>query len=329
MIARPADLVLEHLRELGGNETNALELGHKLGLSAGDVHAAVETLREAGWDVRHVGHGYALVGGPEKPLDQEIRELTRTKTVARHFLYFEETTSTSDVAREEGERGAPHGTAVVARRQTAGRGRRGRSWLTLAGDNLQVSIVLRPTLPPERLQEISIVAGVALAEALERVGVPAELKWPNDVEVDGRKIAGILCELATDAHGTPRFVVLGVGVNVTAPAESFPEELKSRATSVAAATGKAASVAAVAAAFFEELEEWLVLHGSLGFEAVLDSWRARSSTLNAEIHALVEGQVIAGVAEDLDATGALLVRDAQARLHRIVAGEVTTVRKAR
>ena len=327
------ELVLEHLRELAGREVNATELSQKLGLSPAELHAAVEVLRERGYDVHHVdrpGHrGYALAHEPARPLDEEILALLPSGVrIGRPLVYREECPSTNDLAKEEGEAGAPHGLAVVTRRQTRGRGRRGRSWLTLTGDNLYASVLLRPELPVERIYELTMVAGVALAEALETCGVAARMKWPNDLEIDDRKVAGILAELATDAEGAVQFVVLGVGVNVISQPDAFPDEIRSRATSVSAHTDRRVSVAQVAAAFFEELDEWLVLHRSMGFEMVLDTWRARSSMLGAEVRALVDGQAIAGVAEELDTSGALLVRDAAGKLHRIVAGEITTLRRA-
>jgi BirA family transcriptional regulator, biotin operon repressor / biotin---[acetyl-CoA-carboxylase] ligase len=329
MSASVAELVLEHLREAPGSEAPAEDVAHKLGLGAAEVLSAIESLRQAGYEIGYVDNprhrGFVLLREPAQPVAAELDRLLRTQAIGRHLVHREEVGSTNDLARELADEGAPHGTVVLADRQTSGRGRRGREWVSLPGANLYCSIVLRPALPPERAHELTLVAGVALAEALEGSGVAAQLKWPNDVEHEGRKLAGILSELHADEVGL-HHVVVGIGVNVDVPAEAFPEELRTRATSVRAITGRPASCAQVAAALFDRLEEWLVLHESMGFGAVLDSWRARSSTLHGEVRALVDGQVIAGVAEDVDATGALLVRDAAGKQHRIVAGEVTTVR---
>lgn len=323
------ELVLEKLRESAGTEVAPSLLSSKLGLSPPQLHAAVEELRSEGFQVLHRPGGYVLVDEPAGSMQEQVQALLPAGAGVGHTLLFHDTcASTNDEAKRAGEQGAAHGTVVLSRQQTGGRGRRGRTWLSLPGEHLYTSVVVRGDLPPERTSELTLVAGVALAEALEACGVAALLKWPNDLEIEDRKVAGILAELVFDPSSTSGFVVLGVGVNVHAATEDLPDEIRGRATSLDRHTDRRLSVAQVAAAFYERLDEWLVLHRSLGFDAVLDSWRARTSTLGAEVRALVDGQAIAGVAEDLDATGALLVRDAAGRQHRIVAGEVTTLRRA-
>lgn len=331
MTADAAELVLEHLLEHGGG-TPAEDVAHKLGLAPAEVLAAVASLRAGGYDIgyleREGERGFVILASPPAVPEEEIGRLLHTRDIGRHLVVREEVDSTSAVARQLAEEGAPHGTVVIARHQLAGRGRRGRSWVALPGQQLYATVVLRPDLPADHAFELTMLAAVALAEALEEFGLLPAIKWPNDIELDDRKLAGILSELAAADDGHPRFVLLGVGVNVDGRAEDFPEELRSRATSIRAATGRIVSVAALAASFFDRLEEWLVLHHAMGFAAVLDSWRGYTTTLGADVRALVDGQVIAGVAEDVDEAGALLVRDAAGKLHRIVAGEVTTLRRA-
>jgi BirA family biotin operon repressor/biotin-[acetyl-CoA-carboxylase] ligase len=197
------------------------------------------------------------------------------------------------------------------------------------GEHIFASVVLRPQRPADRAFELVFALSLAAAEALEWAGVAPRIKWPNDLEVDDKKIAGILAELADDGKGGLRYAVLGIGLNVNAPADAFPEDLRARATSVQAETGHPASCAHLAATLFERLEEWIVLGRSMGFTAVMDSWRARSSTPGAEVNVLLgDGQAVSGVAEDVDDGGALLVRDDAGKVHRILAGDVTTLRRA-
>jgi BirA family biotin operon repressor/biotin-[acetyl-CoA-carboxylase] ligase len=329
--AGSAELVLEHLLEAGGGGAPPDEVAHKLGLSAGEMYAAIEALRESGYQITHVDrptqHGLLLVRGPDHPLAADFMASLQTRVLGRNLVYCEELESTSSLAQRLAETGAEHGSVVLAGRQTAGRGRRGRTWLSLPGQQLYLSVILRPALGAERIFELTLVSVVALAEALEACGLAPEIKWPNDIEAGGRKLAGILCESALDGQASLKHVIVGVGTNVDAAAEEIPDELRGRATSVRAVTGRAGLTAFLAAMFLERLEEWLVLHDSLGFGAVLDTWRARTTTLDAEVRALVDGQVITGVAEDVDEAGALLVRDENGRVHRIIAGEVTTMRR--
>ena len=331
MTTRPAELVLEHLLENEGAEASPEDIAHKLGLSASEMYEAVESLRSNGYGIgyvdRHDHKGLALLTMPDRPLAAEVGVRLQTRTVGRHLVYRDEIESTNTLAKELAESGVDQGTAVLARRQTAGRGRRGRTWLNLPGDHVFLSVVLRPAIRAERAFELTMVAAVALAEALESCGVPPEIKWPNDIEVNGRKLAGILSESALDDSGGLRYAVIGVGVNVDTAADEFPDELRGRATSVRVVTGRKGLTASIVAAFLDRLEEWLVLHESLGFQSVLETWRSQSTTLNAEVRALVDGQVVQGIAEDVDESGALLVKDADGKTHRIVAGEVTTLRR--
>ncbi len=307
------------------------EVAHKLGLTAAEMYAAIEALRAAGQDIKYVErqgrHGLVLGPAPHRTIASEIEEGLTTRVMGRTLFYRDEIDSTSSLALKLASEGADHGTTVIAARQTAGRGRRGRSWLSLPGEQLFLSVILRTSLPAGRVFELKLVAAVALAEALETCGIVPGIKWPNDIEVDGRKLAGILCEGLFDAGGQLEAAVVGVGVNVDAAPEEIPEELRGRATSIRAETGRTGLTVTLAMAFLERLEEWLVLHGSLGFETVLETWRTRSTSLDTEVRALVDGRVITGIAEDVDASGALLVRDGEGHVHRIIAGEVTTLRR--
>jgi BirA family transcriptional regulator, biotin operon repressor / biotin---[acetyl-CoA-carboxylase] ligase len=239
----------------------------------------------------------------------------------------EEVDSTNTLARTLADEGATHGTAVCAKRQTAGRGRRGRTWLTLPGDHVYLSIILRPQWPVERVPALTLIAAVAVAEALEQLGVPSRIKWPNDVQSRGRKIAGILSELSSDSVGAVQYVVLGVGVNVDTPPDEFPPELRDIATSVVAEATRNTDSQALIASICERLQIWLERCESSLFP-VLEAWRARSSTLGQRVRASIEGRELEGTAEAIDETGALLIRSSAGALHRVISGEVITLRPA-
>lgn len=213
--------------------------------------------------------------------------------------------------------GAPDRTVVVADSQSAGRGRRGRRWHDEPGASLLVSILLRPQLPAAQLPTLSLTAGVAVAEALiHAAGLPARLKWPNDVLVNGRKLAGILLE--TRFGGESRLpaatVALGIGVNVAQRA--FPPELADRATSVRLAGG-AADRDALLAALLDAVDRWRGRLEREGFAPVRERWRALADTLGRTV--TVEG--VTGVAVDVDDDGALLL-EVDGHRRRVVAGEL-------
>ena len=224
--------------------------------------------------------------------------------------------STQTVALALAADGATDGTVVVADSQAAGRGRRGRAWADEPGASQLATIVLRPRLEPSRLPGLSLAAGVAAAEALMRAsGLAPRLKWPNDVLVGGRKIAGILLESRVTDAG-PITAILGIGVNLTQ--RVFPADLAARATSVWLASGRRVDREVVLAALLDALAEWRRRLEHRGFAPVRARWRALSDTLGRTV--TVDG--VTGRAVDIDADGALVVHDGGGRRHRVVAGDV-------
>jgi BirA family biotin operon repressor/biotin-[acetyl-CoA-carboxylase] ligase len=319
------ELVLGFLAEAGDEFVSGEAISDKLGLSRAAVWKHVNALRGHGYRIDAVpARGYRLVEIPDRLTPLELRPLLATHDLGQALHCFEEVASTSDVARQLAEEGAAHGEVVIAERQTAGRGRRGRAWASPAGKNLYLSVLLRPDLPPQRAPELTLVASVALCDVVRQAGVEAGIKWPNDLLARGRKLAGILTELAADPD-TVHWVVLGMGVNLNVRTEDFPEDLRDQATSLAIERGQPAPRALFTAALLARLEEWLDLHAAEGFGPVRLAWKERSATIGREVRADVEGREVVGVAEDLDEAGALLVRCGK-RLERVMAGDVHLLR---
>ncbi len=221
--------------------------------------------------------------------------------------------STQTIAWRLAAEGAPDRTVVVADHQSAGRGRRGRAWTDESGTSLLASILVRPRVPPRLWPALSLTTAVAVAEALHRCsGLDTRLKWPNDVRVRGRKIAGILVESRV---GDEPGLVIGIGVNLAQTA--FPPELADRATSVALETGAAPARDVVLAAVLDEFDAWRGRLEGEGFDPVRARWLALADTIGHTI--TIDGAI--GVAIDLAPDGALLVDDGET-VRRIVAGEI-------
>jgi len=225
--------------------------------------------------------------------------------------------STQTVAFALAERGATDRTVVVADQQAAGRGRRGRVWQAPARTSLLASILVRSGLPQALLATLSPTTAVATAEALRRVApLEPRLKWPNDVLVGGRKIAGILLESRAVASSEP-VLVIGIGINLGQ--REFPPELAGRATSVALETGHAVDRETMLAALLEEFDAWRARLEGEGFGPVRERWKSLSDTIGR--HVTVDG--VSGTATDLDGDGALLI-DVGDGVRRVIAGEITT-----
>ena len=292
----------------------------------------------------------ALHDVPREVRDELSRHASRLDVFGQCLHWLETTTSTNSVAARLADAGAIEGTTVVAEAQTSGRGRMGRSWFSPPGAGLYVSVVLRPRPPkaevpvepdgppklpakaegghyvPDPAALLTIAAGVALAEGIQAsTGLPAEIKWPNDLLVGKRKLAGILAEAAAQG-GALAFVILGFGVNLRPAA--YPLELASRVTSIEAELNRPADRAMILAEVLSALASRYADLQQGRFDAILSAWRARAPLLRG---ALVEWETPHGLqrgrAEDIDATGALLVRPlgppgGDGRFERLIAGEV-------
>jgi BirA family transcriptional regulator, biotin operon repressor / biotin---[acetyl-CoA-carboxylase] ligase len=323
--AQSEELVLGFLAESGDEFVSGEAISDKLGLTRAAVWKHVEALRAQGYRIDAVpARGYRLAGIPDRLTALELRPLLNTHDLGQTLHHFEVISSTNDHARALAEDGAGHGEVVIAEAQTGGRGRRGRPWVSPPGRNAYFSVVLRPELPPARAPELTLLASVAVCDALRQANVPAEIKWPNDLMVGARKIAGILTELASEPERV-NWVVVGIGVNVNAVEADFPEELRAIATSIRIERGEPAPRSLFVAACLTSLEAWLDLHAEEGFGPVRAAWRARSGTLGRDVTVLAEGREVVGRAEDIDEAGALLVRTA-AGVERVLSGDVMLLR---
>jgi BirA family biotin operon repressor/biotin-[acetyl-CoA-carboxylase] ligase len=246
-----------------------------------------------------------------------LREGLTTRFFGRRLEYRAALGSTHDLARQLAQAGAPEGTVVLAGRQTGGRGRLGRSFISPRG-GLYFTIVLRP--PLEHLRPLPIISALAVARGLEQVtGLSTALKWPNDVLVRGRKICGILMESELTGQAV-NYVLLGIGINVNADMSAYPE-IAAIATSAAAEAGREVSREALAAAVLNELER-LYLASRAG-QRVQDEWRARLDTLGRQVRVTCGQAVEEGLAEDVDSDGSLILRRPDGSRVAIAAGDVT------
>jgi len=295
----------------------------KLDVPRAELLKRIDSLRARGYVIQASGgRGYRLVEVPDSLGEREIEPLLASGELGRKIHSYAELESTNDEAHRLADDGALHGEVVIADVQTKGRGRRGRTWVSPKGKAVTMSIILRPSLPPARAPEITLVAAVAVCEAARELGAAsARIKWPNDIECRGRKLAGVLTELRAETDRV-RHAVLGLGFNVSMEMHDFPQELRASATSLLVETGEKTPRPVACARLLEHLEEWLSLHETEGFGPVRDRWRDLSSTLGRTVRVTGEGDPVEGTAADLDEDGALILRATSGQLVRVVAGDV-------
>jgi BirA family biotin operon repressor/biotin-[acetyl-CoA-carboxylase] ligase len=318
----------------GGAFVSGQALADKLDLDKPVLLQRFDSLRARGYALQAVpGAGYRLVGMPEAPTRSAMEPLLTTVELGRRLEHHPAIGSTNDEAHRLADEGAPHGTLVLAEEQTQGRGRRGRAWVSPPGKGLALSLVLRPQLSAAQAPELQLVAAVALCETARELGVQrAAIKWPNDLECEGRKLAGLLAELRVQGERL-QHVVLGIGLNVNVVAGDLPPELRRTASSLALERGGPLYRCLVLARLLWQLERWLALHEAEGFAPVRERWKQLSSTLGQRVRVETgrpggEAGALLGVATDLAEDGALLLCDDQGREHKVMAGDVEHLRPA-
>jgi BirA family biotin operon repressor/biotin-[acetyl-CoA-carboxylase] ligase len=252
---------------------------------------------------------------------ETIREGLDTRFVGQEVVYFREVGSTNDEARRFARAGAPEGTLVIADYQRSGRGRLDRRWEAPAGSCLLLSLVFRPLLAPHQAQRLTMACGLAVADAVEsETGVRVGLKWPNDVVLGGAKAGGILTELELDGDQLD-FVIVGIGLNVNLDPGRLPADLITPATSLSHALGREVARLPLLWALLRAAEVRYVRlragHSPQG------EWAERLVTLGQPVAVSAGGSVLEGLAEGVDANGALLVRLADGRLETVLAGDVS------
>jgi len=241
-------------------------------------------------------------------------------------IFLKTVDSTNRVARELAAAGKPHGFAVLAGCQTAGKGRLGRNWQSPAGQGLYATILLRPSLPAEQYAKITLTAGLAVCLVLEEMcQLSVELKWPNDIYISGRKCGGILVEASSLQGETGEcFALVGIGINVKGNREAFPPELQKSATSILLESGHEYDVLTVFAAIRIRLLQLIIQLVDEGFNDILEQWRKRDMLQGKWLQWLTPaGSVVYGESLGVDSNGMLAVRDRSGKMHEVLSGDVT------
>ena len=314
--------ILELLRRQEGFLSGE-DIGRELSITRAAVWKGIKKLREEGYEIEAVtNRGYRLTNPETMYNKRELEQGLKTKTMGQSIYFYEETDTTNNRARELALEGAPEGTLVVAETQTAGRGRRGKVWESPLGTGIWMSLVLRPQIMPAEASVLTLLCGLATAEAIEaETGLSAGIKWPNDILINGKKAVGILTEMDCEMSEV-HFVIPGIGINVNTA--SFPPEIADIATSLYLECGKTVSRRRLVHKVLERLEEHYETFLRTGsFTAMLEDYRKHCITLGKEVHVLGREPFFAE-ALDITPEGELLVRRADNGKEEVVfSGEVS------
>lgn len=298
------------------------ELSKQLGVSRTAVWKSIRRLREDGYTIEAVrNRGYRLADSGDVYSEAELKSVIQTKKAGQCLYFFDEVDSTNNQAKLLAETGVPDGTLVVAETQCAGKGRRGRQWLSPKGTGIWMSLVLRPDIPPDRAAMLTLVAALAVSDGIETVtGLKPEIKWPNDIVINGRKLCGILTEMSTEM-GDINYVVIGIGINVGMP--DFPDEIRAIATSLAL-EGKPVRRSGLVNQILKAWEQYYEVYlQTADLSGLMQQYNDRLVNCNRRVTVLKPEESYTGMSHGIDRLGRLLVEKEDRTVEAVMSGEVS------
>ena len=298
------------------------ELCERFGVSRTAVWKAMNQLKKEGYEIESVQNkGYHLVKTPDILNKNELVSIRKTKWVGTEICYFDVTDSTNTQAKSLGEGDAPNGTLVVAGKQESGRGRRGRSFESPAGTGIFMTLLLRPEIEPQNASMLTLVSALAVAKGIEHmVDLPVQIKWPNDIVINGKKVCGILTEMSAQMDYV-NYIVIGIGINVGN--EEFPEEIKDVATSIYLESGKHVNRAMLIEKIWEEFEDYYELYEKTqDLSSLVKEYDSYLVNRGQKVRVLDSKEPYEGKAMGITDRGELIVDTWEAR-RLVSAGEVS------
>ena len=319
------DKILEKLVMNKGKPVSGEQLAHELSISRTAVWKHIKALREEGYMIESSTNiGYILTGAPDSLTPGGIKAGLKTNIIGKNIQYFKETESTNIIAREMAD-SVEEGTVVIAESQTGGRGRIGRKWLSPEG-GIWLSIILKPNIQPSYAPRITLMAGVSVAKTIRNIGLPAKIKWPNDILINGRKVCGILTEIEAEIDMI-EYCVVGIGIDANVDTESFPEEIRDSSTSLKKELGHEINRADFVRNLLSEFEALYLVFRKGGFPSILEEWRDMSATIGEWVKITTQAKTIYGEAIGVDNEGALILETDEGKLEKIVAGNCEHLRR--
>lgn len=326
----PSVKILKLLKRAKNQYVSGEELSSIFGMSRTAIWKRIDSIKEEGFIVEAVTKkGYRLIkkdtsADINAPYGKLAVQSEITGSVMGHnFKFLRETDSTNSVLKKMAAENAPEGTVVLADIQNAGRGRRGKAWMSAPGLGIWMSILLRPNLHPSSVQTLTLAASVAVMIALEPMGIKGlGIKWPNDILINRKKVCGILTELSAEAEKV-EWVILGIGLNVNHSKSDFPHDMASIATSLRMNINTGLNRSLIAANIINEVEK--VYQGFIekGSSWVVDEWKKRNITLGKTIDVISQTGSFSAEAFDITTEGKLIVKDDDGKVHEVLSGEIS------
>lgn len=327
--------ILEKLMDCPEEYVSGETLSDILGVSRTAIWKYIKEIKAEGYEIDASSKkGYKLIPGKDVLNSFEVGYGFAARLIGKNIIYLREIDSTNTYAKKAAQEGCEDGTVVIADRQTAGKGRMGRTWESAGQKGIWMSVVLRPEIPPEEVQIITLGASVAVVKAIKKAtGLPAGIKWPNDIVIEGKKVCGILTEMSCEQDKV-NYVIAGIGLNVNHNPEDFPEDLRSRAVSLKAyAEEKGLEIAGILPLGLLKRSD-IIKEIAMEFENVyfdinkgnsewiIEQWREHSHTLGCNVKVDIKGVSYTGTAVDITNEGRLVVNCDDGTVREVMSGEV-------
>lgn len=287
------------------------------------VWKAVRQLQEEGYEIEAVrNRGYRLVKKEDIYSGTGIVSALKTRWLGHHLVFMEETDSSNNQIRRLAEQGAGEGTLVVADQQNAGKGRRGRSWLSAEGSGVWMSFLLRPQFQPESASMVTLVTALAVADGIyETTGLDCGIKWPNDLVINGKKVCGILTEMSSDMD-TIQYIVVGIGINVGI--REFPSEIRETATSLELCLEESVNRVKLIDAVLRHWEErYDAFLQKMDLSLLQDDYQRRLVNVENQVRVLGYSEDYVGISHGITPTGELIVELEDSEVRKVTSGEVS------
>lgn len=298
------------------------QISRHLGISRQGLWKHIQELKDSGYEIVAVPHlGYRLESCPDRLFTFEVARNLNTKFIGKKIHYFDYLSSTMDQAMQLGMADAASGTLVLAEAQTKGRGRLGREWSSPKHKGIYLSLILKPRILPSACPVLTLMSAVSICEAVKNVThLDAQIKWPNDVLIQHKKLAGILTEMNAEVDKV-NFVVIGIGLNVNNDKKS----LVAQATSLKQEQGQEVSRVALLQEILRRLEDNYFLLENKGAQEIINKWRSFTLTLGTRVKVDYQNKHIEGQATDIDQDGALLIRKDSGLIQKVSCGDVRSL----
>ncbi len=315
--------LLEVFTHADGEFVSGQKLSEAIGCSRTAIWKHIEGLRKEGFELEALRRkGYRIISIPEKITSNEIQLGLATDTFGRTIHYEETVSSTQKIAHKLAYDGVNEGTIVVAEEQIAGRGRLDRVWHSPKYSGVWMSIILRPAIPISQAPQLTLLTAVSVASGIQELtGLLPEIKWPNDILINGKKCVGILTELQAEADRI-NSVIIGIGLNVNQTVEDFPKEIQTKATSLRIEAGTKINRAELIQVVLKKLEQLYNEYLEHGFYPIKLLWEAYAISIGKEIVASTLKGKISGYAKGITDEGVLLIEDNSGKIHHIYSADI-------